>query len=1007
MALTNPKLFGLSVIRQLADVENAPLALRNLGLNPLDLEIIKGSRNASMILEDWVSFSRLNTPIYRTLDRLSNESTTFNSILRERAGADQTLFGNLDINGSISGSAIRYRYRDFGQTMTVGNFGSPAYRIADISTSRVSAWSSSDSRANNPLLSVQNLARISYGARVGIVENGKLEFGSRSTATVPLGNATNSTTPQTNISGPGAVGQTRIQTTLVPEEKVFDSEVPTSRIKCNINGDTVFLYAMKGIPLVFRGQFDRLTATATVDMSTGKKTPSWRIVDVDNVKDITYRDIIDQTTSKIKFQSNPAKKRFIKFYKNPSEIFSITIRSGGITELPTTQLSECTRLDFAYNNLKTFPNFNFIAPELKTLSIMRNPFHRSDNEDERKFNKLILNKIPEKLTSLNFEGTFYGSIERNIISKRLPNLESFNCGRGSGAYFNQDTRNNTGRVLALSVTGSGSEYNNGTYTATATTSNGTGTGLTVTVTVSGETFSSVTIVDGGQNYAVNDEITITEVGSGSGITIKVTETIFTEVIIDGIRTKGNDTGNAAFCPDMPENVTSYIISNNDFRSVDDNAIPENGEAFDSDGVPQTYDKGSFSYKKLTKLVTLNINGNRFLRDDAHSLESATTLSTINYSGTDVAIPNNLAGKTSLTKFSCTDNRNCSNIAANRSLLNSDGTYKFDGCSSLTELDLEDTNLGLVNFPTKFNNASLTNINLKDTGMLGGRPSTAPQEYVIYAETFADAPELVTLIIESPNLGAGFPNGKNKIHPDAFMNNKALQKIVYKSQNATTGTIFKLFNGLSALREIDMRNNKFNGDVPNFVANKNIRNIYLQQNQLSGSIPDFDGQQNLNEIYLQNNNLTGIKKPGSIPNLRVYQAANNQITGSIPDFKGCGNLKSLSLDNNQLTSYTSGAFTDITSVDFINLKSNKLSQRDLNQILEDLHTNYVKSNRSGVSINLKNQIGTDASGSYQEVPSEPGFVFARILESKGWTIGISGGIPAAPEPDPEQSLPPEN
>ena len=36
-------------------------------------------------------------------------------ILLNRAGTDQTLFGNLDINGSLSGSAIRYRYRDFNQ----------------------------------------------------------------------------------------------------------------------------------------------------------------------------------------------------------------------------------------------------------------------------------------------------------------------------------------------------------------------------------------------------------------------------------------------------------------------------------------------------------------------------------------------------------------------------------------------------------------------------------------------------------------------------------------------------------------------------------------------------------------------------------------------------------------------------------------------------------------------------------------------------------------------------
>ena len=135
MALTNPKIFGLNVRTLLADVENKNAAIQNLGINPLDLEIIKGSTNAGMSRFDWVSFSRLKTPIYRTLDRFNRESDSFYRILSKSAGIDQTLFGNLSINGSISGNAIRYRYLD-------GNGSSATVRFADISTSRASAWSS-------------------------------------------------------------------------------------------------------------------------------------------------------------------------------------------------------------------------------------------------------------------------------------------------------------------------------------------------------------------------------------------------------------------------------------------------------------------------------------------------------------------------------------------------------------------------------------------------------------------------------------------------------------------------------------------------------------------------------------------------------------------------------------------------------------------------------------------------------------------------------------------------
>ena len=394
MALTNPKLFGLNVRTLLADVESKNTAIQNLGLNPLDLEIIKGSTNAGMSRFDWVSFSRLKTPIYRTLDRFSNESTTFNAILLNRAGTDQTLFGNLDINGSLSGSAIRSRYRDFGTNISVGNF-TTGYKIADISTSRVSAWSSADPRANNQDLNIQKLAKISYGARVGIVEGGKLEFGAQSSG----------------VSG------ARLQTTVTPEVKEFPSEVPTSRIKCNINGQVVYLYTMKGIPLVFKGFFRNINASAVVDSSVTKA--SWKIVETANENLYTNYTNQGAATSSISYRSPVSRERFIKLYKNPNDIQQITIRSANLRELPATKLINCNLLDFAYNQLKTFPNFSFIAPDLFTLNIMRNPFYLSDIESERTFNSAVLAKIPTTLTTLNMEGTFYGSVERNIISARL------------------------------------------------------------------------------------------------------------------------------------------------------------------------------------------------------------------------------------------------------------------------------------------------------------------------------------------------------------------------------------------------------------------------------------------------------------------------------------------------------------------------------------------------------------------------------------------------------------
>jgi len=856
MALKNPKLFGLNVRTLLADVESKNIAIQNLGLNPLDLEIIKGSTDAGMSRFDWISFSRLKRPLYRTLDRFSNESTTFNGILLERAGTDQTLFGNLDINGSLSGSAIRYRFRDFSTSISVGNFNT-GYKIADISTSRVSAWSSADPRANNSNPNIQKLAKISYGARVGIVEGGKLEFGSQSSG----------------VSG------ARLQTSIRPEVKEFPSEVPTSRIKCKIGTEIVYLYAMKGIPLVFKGFFRNVSATATVNASATKA--SWKIVETANENLFTNYTNQGGNVSSISYRSPISRERFIKLYKNPNEIFSVDIKSANLRELPATQLPECTNLEFSYNQLKIFPNFSFIAPKLNTLLIRRNPFYLSDIETERTFNTSVLAKIPEDLNNLYMEGTFYGSIERNIISARLPDLIYFDCGRGGGAYFHPDTR--------------------------------------------------------------------------------------------------SPDGSSAFCPDMPGNVTTYHIYSNDFRAVDNNEISPNA----------TYPEGSYSYKKLPNLVNLNIRNNYYLTDGPHPLSSNNTISSINYSTTGVAIPTNLGGKSSLTSFISVYNRGSADQLVN----NGTGAYLFGGCGSLATLRFYATNLGAINFPSTFDNPSLDYLDLRYTKVKGGRAGVADgnQTHVIHAETFRDAVEVRYILIDSGNLGANFPSGKNIIHPDALLFNTKLFYFWYRSYGKTTGDISQLFNANPALQYVWMQSNAFSGTIPNFTSNPLIYYVNLQYNQLTGSIPGFKNLNRLRFLYFQNNNLTGISEPDSLPALRIYSAPNNQITGQIPDFTGCPQLRSLSLRNNQLTSYKVGAFAKLYRINFIDLKFNNLTQTDLDNILIDLHSNWKDIKRGGVTINLKNQINNGST----VFPTEAGFAKARILVANGWSIGLSGGIPEEP------------
>ena len=397
MALRNPKVFGLNVLTSLADVVDKEEALKSLNLSSRDLNIIRGSQNAGLTGGDWISLSRLVNPIYRTLDSYRVESATYSGLLNNRAGTEGILFGNLRINGALSGNAVRYRYLDgVGVGATV--------KIADISTSRVSAWSSSASPAIES-------SPISYGAQVSVKSGGALQFGT-----------------QSGTSG------SRLKTSLTPIPKEFDSEFPTSEISCTIGGQTVVLYAMKGIPLIFTGFFRDLDVSINLTNLINDTPASWKIVETGNANNFVNFRNIGGILSRIQFTSSISRERYIQFYYNPDNISTITLTSANITELPAVKLQNASRLNFSSNQLRNFPDINFIAPNLQSLDLISNPLSQSANQNERKLNSNVVGKIPASLRELLLGQTFFGSITQNIISTRFTQLTVLNLNRSDGSY---------------------------------------------------------------------------------------------------------------------------------------------------------------------------------------------------------------------------------------------------------------------------------------------------------------------------------------------------------------------------------------------------------------------------------------------------------------------------------------------------------------------------------------------------------------------------------------------
>jgi len=405
MSLSNPKIFGLEVNNLFGDIKDADTALITLNLPPKDLDIIRGS-SETVSQTDFVTLSNLSTPLYKTLDRIYSDSNRYIPVLNNSAGFDQILRGNLTVNGRINSNSIRFNFVN-------GSGSSATIKIGDISTSRSSSWNSTAS----PVL---DTSPIFYGSRVGILTGGQLQFS-------------------------GGVSGVRLKTSLIPEEKEFNAEIANTKIECNIGGQTINLFAMRGIPLVFRGFFRDLSATIE-EIPIESVLPTWRIQEVENPN--KKSDFVNRSSNSISYRGITSTERFIKYYYDPDSISTISIRGAGITKIPESVLTNLNTIDLTSNQLKEFPDFAKFTPNLRSLFIANNLFYLSDNSDERKLNQNIVDKIPSSIRKLVIGGNFGGSIPQNIFAgTNLPNMTEFNINKFSrGLQHTLDNNQNPAQL---------------------------------------------------------------------------------------------------------------------------------------------------------------------------------------------------------------------------------------------------------------------------------------------------------------------------------------------------------------------------------------------------------------------------------------------------------------------------------------------------------------------------------------------------------------------------------
>ncbi|EPS62685.1 receptor kinase, partial [Genlisea aurea] len=107
--------------------------------------------------------------------------------------------------------------------------------------------------------------------------------------------------------------------------------------------------------------------------------------------------------------------------------------------------------------------------------------------------------------------------------------------------------------------------------------------------------------------------------------------------------------------------------------------------------------------------------------------------------------------------------------------------------------------------------------------------------------------------------------------------------------------------LRFLRTISLKNNEFQGPMPDWRKLGALKSLFLSKNRFSGHIPAdaFKGMTWLKKVDLADNDFSG-QIPASLqsPKLIELRLENNQFTGTIPAISS-ENLKLLNVSNNQL------------------------------------------------------------------------------------------------------------
>lgn len=373
---------GLRTSLKFADSQNPVQILRNLTLDIEDLDVIRGISDQGVEQADIRSLSGLTYDLEKEIIAINSEVGTYENVLKSLNDGRRRIDGNIKLSGSIVAPTFKFRTVDFDASNEI--------RTVDFSTSRASAWSTFGDSSES----------VFYGGDVILSgSNSTIELSSLEFADDPI-------------------------------PKRFESQIPTHKIRVNIDGEEYDLYAMKSIPITFTGFF-RSAQNLRADFNLiGSIRPSWIVRNVNTNQEFVYENRISGSgtnrQSIISFFDSRAQEREIELYYPIDRLTRLDLNDIRLFDVPQVSIPNLTSFSATNSDLLEMPNFAFLYPNISSLNLSNSDLTRSDTPTLRTFSQdvvLRLKTANDSLRSLNLSNVYSGECTADLSA--LVGLISF------------------------------------------------------------------------------------------------------------------------------------------------------------------------------------------------------------------------------------------------------------------------------------------------------------------------------------------------------------------------------------------------------------------------------------------------------------------------------------------------------------------------------------------------------------------------------------------------------